>query len=614
MVKSNPPPVYRVEFQPGAKKCLLAINSSLLDAAQQAGIPLASGCGGVGTCGQCRVIIIEGNVSDPSENEKEILSAGELDRGIRLACQARIQGDVAVRVPVSSLITGQRLQTESDVKITKGDPPVRTVAVHLPKPGREDSRSDLSRLAAGLTGVDQEKIHAGLPGIRQLSTMAREYNWNFTTLLHGNEIIGILPPGAKHAGMAIDLGTTKIAAGLYDLSSGEQLAAGGELNPQIAYGEDIISRMAYVIQHPGGDKTLSHSVREVLDTLLGDLTAQEGISRDQVAEICVVGNTAMIHLFLELPVRPLATSPFAASILSAMDVKAQDAGLTAAPGAYVHILPGIGGFVGADHVAMVLASHLDHSPHISLGIDIGTNTEIFLTHKERNFFQSVSCASGPAFEGVHISCGMRAAPGAIESVKLSSLDPVIKTIDNVPAVGVCGSGLIDITAELLRLHVIDHRGRFDRDHDLVRKGNKEFEFLLVPADLSGTKRDLVITQEDINQIQLAKGAVRAGLDIILESAGIEPTAVKEVIIAGAFGTFLNIQNAVRTGLLPVFPNAIFRQVGNAALAGAAQSLVSKQFRKRARKIAEKTHHLELTTYPDFSLRFAYGMLFPGDES
>jgi uncharacterized 2Fe-2S/4Fe-4S cluster protein (DUF4445 family) len=351
----------------------------------------------------------------------------------------------------------------------------------------------------------------------------------------------------------------------------------------------------------------------VLDDLLGQLTSQAGVNRAQVADVCLVGNTAMTHLLVELPVHQLAVSPYVAATNAAIDMKARDLGLTTAPGAFAHVLPGIGGFVGADHVAMILASRLDQTGHTTLGLDIGTNTEIVLARPGRQFLTSASCASGPAFEGAHISDGMRAASGAIEAVSLTGAGLTLKTVDNAPAVGLCGSGIIDAVAELRRWNLINERGRFDRQNERVRQGRHGPEFLLAPGSQSGSGRDVVITQNDINEIQLAKGAIRAGLEVLLDATGAAPEEVQEVIIAGAFGSFLKVQSALQVGLLPHLPNARYRQIGNAALAGARWALLSRQVRERAQQIASQTNYLELTTYPKFNRRFALGMLFPTIE-
>jgi uncharacterized 2Fe-2S/4Fe-4S cluster protein (DUF4445 family) len=291
-----------------------------------------------------------------------------------------------------------------------------------------------------------------------------------------------------------------------------------------------------------------------------------------------------------------------AAVSEALDVSAAELGLAMAPGATVHIPPCIGGFVGADHVAMILGCDLDQSPKISVGVDIGTNTEIVLRIPGAKFLTSVSCASGPAFEGAHITEGMRAASGAIEKIRIETEGVELTTIDDEAPVGLCGSGIIDLAAELHRSGLINNRGRFQ-----VQNGSP---FQLVSAQESGTGRAINISQEDVNEIQLAKGAIRAGLEILLAVTETAPEDVEEVVIAGAFGSFLNVENAIAMGLFPDLPNAVYRQVGNAAALGAKWILISKEARQRAQQIQDQTTYHELTTYPKFNRAFALGMLFP----
>ena len=610
-----PSQTIEVDFEPIGKRVEVRPHTSLLDAAQEAGISLASACGGLGNCGQCRVTLLNGDVSPPTENEEYILSDVELHGGQRLACSMLLHSAVKVYVPNSSLITSQRLQLDGiDGELTL-DPAIRSYEIDAPAPSLHDPRSDLERLVDALAHVhDLSNIVAEPSVVRQISTVARQHDWHVTAYLRDAEIVGLAPPAAHPVGLAVDLGTTKIAAYLIDLTTGQELATGGDLNPQIGYGEDVISRLTYTRRHPDGGQTLANLVRHKLDDLLDGLTQQAGVSRDQVADICIVGNTAMTHLLLDLPVQQLAMAPYVAATAAAVDVKARELGLTAAPGAYVHILPCIGGFVGADHVAMILASGIDQAEQVVVGIDIGTNSEIALAKPGHKFLASTSCASGPAFEGAHISDGMRAAAGAIEAVKLTATGLDLKTVDDVPAVGLCGSGIVDAVAELRRWALLNERGRFDKSSGRVGQGRHGFEFLLAPAHQSGSGRDVVITQDDVNEIQLAKGAIRAGLDALLQATGTAPEEVKEVIIAGAFGSFLNIKSAIDIGLFPPFPQARYRQVGNAAGVGAKYALLSRTVRARAQHIAANTDYVELTTYPKFNRLFALGMLFPAQAS
>jgi uncharacterized 2Fe-2S/4Fe-4S cluster protein (DUF4445 family) len=425
------------------------------------------------------------------------------------------------------------------------------------------------------------------------------------------DVVGVAPPDARPLGMAVDLGTTKVAVYLVDLQSGEDLAAAGRPNPQISYGEDVISRLAFARRQEDGGQILAQLIRGTLDELMGELVQKAGVLREQVADLCIVGNTAMTHLLLQLPVAQLTRAPFVAATSGTVRVPARDLGLCAAPGAMVYIPPVIGGFVGADHVAMIVASDLDRSERVSVGLDIGTNTEIALMRPDEGRLYAVSCASGPAFEGAHILDGMRAAAGAIEAVRFDEEDVHVKTIDGAPPVGLCGSGIVDAIAELYRGQIINVRGRFDRQHPMVREGRRGPELVLAPAPGDEDEsRDVVITQEDVNEIQLAKGAIRAGFDVLLAQTDTAPEEVATVYVAGAFGSYLDLHNALAMGLLPRLPRAAYRQIGNAAVIGAKRALVSRRERVRLEDVARRTHYIELTTHPKFRRLFALGMLLP----
>jgi uncharacterized 2Fe-2S/4Fe-4S cluster protein (DUF4445 family) len=590
---------FQVEFQPTGKRVSVSSEDNLLEAARESGIELAAACGGEGNCGQCKIIILTGEVTLPTLDEEFIIPELDLQKGYRLACCTQARSDLKVEIPRGSLITGPRLQIESDLGAIEPDPLVRAIQLELPPPNLADLRSDFTRLVESL---DNPKLHATPQVMRSIPGVLRQNDWRVTAFLRDNEVIGLAPANTCPLGFAVDLGTTKIAAYLVDLVSGAELASAGVPNPQIGYGEDVISRLNFVYRNEDGAAIMAEKVHTTLNDILGDLVTQAGVRREQVVEACIVGNTAMTHLLLRLPVAQLAKAPYVAAVSEAMDVPAGELELAMAPGATVHIPPCIGGFVGADHVAMILGCDLDQNPRISLGVDIGTNTEIALRIPDSKFMTSVSCASGPAFEGAHISEGMRAASGAIERIRITTKGVELTTIDNEAPVGLCGSGIVDLAAEMHRAGLINNRGRFPQESGGA--------FQLVGAQDSGTGRAINISQEDINEIQLAKGAIHAGLEILLAVTNTSSEIVEEVIIAGAFGSFLNVENAISMGLFPILPNAVYRQVGNAAALGAKWILISKVARERAREIQRNTQYQELTTYPKFNRAFALGMLFP----
>lgn len=607
----------KVDFEPLGKRVEVKKGLTLLDAARQAGVPLTSDCGGAGSCGQCLVIAREqhGKLSEPNSREQRKLSEEELRQGYRLACQADVLGDVKIDVPISSLISGQRLQVDSKVSRQAAyrsfdDLVIQPYTVTVDKPDLHDLRGDLERVLDALScEYHLSGLTAGPAAVRSLSGVLRENNWTIQALVRDNQIISFLAPGARPVGMAVDLGTTKVAAFLVDLVTGETLASQGRPNPQIGYGEDVISRMVYAMNKPDGMKTLSHAVYETLCDLAKDLSQEAGVPLDNFAEACIVGNTAMTHLLLQLPVSQLALSPYVPATALPQESRAVDMGLPFAGDARVYVPSCVAGYVGADLVAMAYASGIGQDDRTVLGIDIGTNTEIILSQGPQRRMISLSCASGPAFEGAHIKAGMRAADGAIERVRLDGLnEPEVQTIGGSRAVGICGSGIIDAIAELYRTGTINNHGRFQNDKPRVRIGNHGKEFLLVDGDKSGTGEEITITQGDVDEIQMAKGAIMAGITVLLQVAGLKFEDLDEIILAGAFGTYLNLETSIAIGLLPNVPLDRYRQVGNAAGEGARRLLVSKAARARASEMARQIEYVELTVYPGFRRIYAKSMM------
>ena len=414
----------------------------------------------------------------------------------------------------------------------------------------------------------------------------------------GEEPISAGPSQLSRLGLAIDIGTTKLAVYLLDLDTGRTLARAGAMNPQIAYGEDLISRIAYTDQNPAGGRVLREKLVDRLNRLIGEICAQVGASRDRIADVVAVGNTVMHHLFAGLAVRTLGTAPYRPLTTDALDLSARDAGLDLSAGTRVFVPSNIAGYVGADHVAALLSTGVGETSRTALALDIGTNTEITLARGGRLF--SCSSPSGPAFEGAHISAGMRAAPGAIERVRIRGAEVSTYTIGRLPPVGICGSGVLDAVAEMRAAGAIDRRGNF-------RAGQSEF--LLVPAAQTGHRRDIALTRGDVNEIQLAKAAIRAGIDVLLHEAECEPAELEEIVVAGAFGSYLDPASAVRAGLLPGVWLEHLRQVGNAAGAGARQMLLSAQRRRAAQAIARRVEYVELAAHPAFHRGFVTAMGF-----
>lgn len=411
-------------------------------------------------------------------------------------------------------------------------------------------------------------------------------------------------------GLAVDLGCTKIAGYLVDLHSGRQLAAEGVPNPQISFGEDLISRLVFAAAGEEQASRLAHAVRSAINELAGSLCRRGGVERDAIADACIVGNTAMMHLLLALPVAQLLHAPFVSAIDGALDLAAEALGLRLAAGARVHVPPSIGGFVGADHVAMILARSIDRANGTVVGVDIGTNTEIVLAKPAAGLMLVTSVPSGPAFEGGHIRDGMRAAAGAIERVLLENGALRSKTVEDAAPVGLCGSGVVDLVAQLWQSGRVNERGALLAGSESVRAGREGHELVLVGASASGHGREIVLTQQDITEIQLAKAAVHAGIRSLLDLTRTALEEVDELIVAGAFGSHLDLESAVTIGLLPRLPNARYRQVGNAAGVGAKMLLVSGSARARAREIAQRAQRVELKSYEGFNRLLARATRFP----
>jgi uncharacterized 2Fe-2S/4Fe-4S cluster protein (DUF4445 family) len=573
--------------------------NSLLECARLLNVDLVSLCGGVGACRRCRIQVVSGAVSPPTAVDRDTFTEAELQQGCRLACSAFPQSDIRALVPPESLSSPQRTQVEGLDLQVEPDPLARGFEVRLTPPSLEDPKPDDRNLWGAL-----ERDHDVAPGTIDLATLQilssrlRDLDWKASVVLRESEVIALDAPSTRWIGLAVDIGTTKIAVYLVDMKSGDIAASSGLMNPQISYGEDVVSRIYTAGKSAGNAEKLQALLVDALNSSVAALCAEIGSDPSHIADAVIVGNTAIHHLFLRLPVQQLGLVPYVPAVRSAVDIKARDISLRTAPGGYVHMLPNVAGYVGADHVAMLLAIEMEKREGVTLALDIGTNTEICLNCNGK--MKSVSCASGPAFEGAHIQFGMRAAKGAIERVRLSGSRVEIQTIGGGAPVGICGSGLLDGIAQMLQNGVIDSSGRM-LDHPLVRKRNDRREFVLV--ERSG-EDDITISQKDVRELQAAKAAIRLGIQALLEDAGIVESDIDRVIIAGAFGSYIDVQSAIAIGMMPPLPLERFQQVGNAAGTGARLALISQDKRRAALAIAEKDGYIELATIPDFNNKFA----------
>jgi uncharacterized 2Fe-2S/4Fe-4S cluster protein (DUF4445 family) len=593
---------FAISFEPVGRRGECRKNESLLACARRLGVGINSICGAKGTCHACKVQILSGTVSKRTPNEYEAFTPQELKEGWRLSCQTYPASDCKIAVPADSMTTPQRVQVEGlEVRVSP-EPSVRVYRLQLAAPSLEAPQADADRLLRALN--QQHKLRCtkiDICALRTMSDQLRSWKWRSQTVVRNGEVIAILPPKSRRLGLAIDLGTTKVAGYLVDLSDGRTLAAKGIMNPQISYGEDIISRITTIVHTPDNAAVLQKLAVDAINELCAELCTEAGAKPEEILEAVVVGNTAMHHLFLHLPVKQLVLSPFVPAISRALEVKAGELGLNITPGAYVHLLPNIAGFVGADHVSMLLATDAWQAKETTVALDIGTNTEVSLIYKGN--IVATSCASGPAFEGGHIKYGMRATTGAIERLRIDGNKIQYQTIDGAPPVGVCGSGILDALAQLYVAKIIDEGGRIIDSQPRVRTYKGQHEFILVSKEERKGKPAITITQHDVRELQLAKAAIRSGIQILLETSGCAEDDIKQVVIAGAFGTYIDISSAVTIGMLPPLPLNRFRQVGNAAGTGARLALISIESRARAEAIASRVSYIELASSPSFQPTF-----------
>ncbi|MDP7231154.1 MAG: ASKHA domain-containing protein [Alphaproteobacteria bacterium] len=592
---------FRIQFQPMEEGGVIVTGETVLDCARRMRVRLASSCGGHGTCMSCAIQVVDGVIPEPTQADADAFSQRRLDQGWRRACLVEAAGDFTVLIPARSTAAPVRTQVDGQAAEVDLDPAVKDYVIELAPPSMEDMEGDDGRIFHALAKLDDAPLLASAGDmdigiLRMLAPALRDWKWRARISVFGGEVIAAGPPGSHALGMAVDLGTTNVSAVLVDLVSGESLASEGAENPQTRYGGDLISYAVYVRRNPEGAGILQGLAASVINELAESLCAETGTTPSDICEVVVAGNTMMHHLLLGLPVEQLAKVPFIPALGQASDVKARDVGIEIAPGGNLHAMSNVAGFVGGDHVAMLLAAARDAGDGLFLALDIGTNTEISLLKGDEII--TVSCPSGPALEGGHISCGMRAAVGAIEMVRIRDGEVKLGTIEEAPPVGICGSGVLDVVAQLFLSGIVDVRGRLPADHARVSEIEGKRAFLLADEEQTGGP-PIFFTQEDMRGVQLAKAAIRSGIDQLLAAAGAQEKDLETVIVAGAFGNYIDITSAQAIGMLPAIPFRRYAQVGNAAGEGARLALLSNSERDEARILGLKCRYLELADTPDF---------------
>lgn len=607
---------FTVTFHPLGRSVEISDEMELHDIAELAGVDLRFPCGSKGTCGKCKVIF-EAGTTEPTATELDRLSDSELAQGYRLACQTRVAGDAVIYIPDGQ--KSAKILTVGTSRKVAVKPAITKRHVKVAKPSVEDLRSDLTRV---LDAFDIPNGHSwtDLPTLRHLAGNVREA---------GFEVTGVLANGAPLAwepgdttqhcyGAAFDIGTTTLAAYLIDLNTGHQVAVASAMNPQARVGDDVISRISYVMQNDDGLCRLQSAVIDELNKLLETLTATAGVSSESVYEATIVGNTCMTHLLMGVDPCHLAQSPYVPVVSQSVYLKACDIGLAISPHGRIHVMPCIAGYVGADTVGVVLSTAMYQKDEMVLAVDIGTNGEIVLGSKAR--MVACSTAAGPAFEGAHIAHGMRAAPGAIDAVWFGdSRELKFSTVGGERATGICGSGLLDAIIFMVQAGIVEAGGRIvdaeevsdDYAHlrDRLREGERGNEFVLVAADETSIEGPVVITQRDVREVQLAKGAIAAGIHSLMDRLNVGLDDLDHVVLAGAFGNYVRKESAIAAGMLPDVPLSKVKSVGNAAGEGSKLALISLDARGDADRIANSVEYVELTTDFGFQERFADALMF-----
>jgi uncharacterized 2Fe-2S/4Fe-4S cluster protein (DUF4445 family) len=578
------------------------------------GVPIESICRGEGTCLKCKILVCKGHdhLAGLTSQETGQLSPEERAEGYRLACQARIAGDVEISVPLDTARADPMMRKSLGERQYSVRPAIRDYPVDMQKPSLEDTASDLVRLTKGLADThEMGSVTADYHVLKTLPDSLRRSHWSVDVAVRNDkEIVRVGPRGSGRSfGLAVDIGTTTLAGYLVDLREGRICATHGRMNPQVVGGEDVMSRIAHCHANTGGLEELQRLLLDAIDDIAHRCAEAAQVSVDQLLEMVVVGNTCMLHFFLGLDPSYMGRSPFTPVLRSPCDLKSRNLDLSLEPSTNIHTLPMIGGFIGADTVAVLLATEpWLHGDNVLI-MDIGTNGEIVLATKGRLYACSV--ATGPAFEGAHIRQGMRAARGAIERICITpERDVHWKVIGGEKPMGICGSGIVSGVAQFFSKGIIQSTGKLlsPGSGPRVRRGPQGAEFVVAWAEQTSTGHDISITQKDIENVLLAKAALYAGAKILMERAGV--LRVERLLLAGAFGSFIDPLEAFRIGMFPnCDPGTVF-SVGNAAGEGAVMALLDVDVRQRAVEIAEQVEYVELTVHPSFEHEYAMAMALP----
>jgi uncharacterized 2Fe-2S/4Fe-4S cluster protein (DUF4445 family) len=631
---------FKVTFYPDNKSVQIERGKTILAAAISANIYINSSCGGDGVCGRCKVILKKGKViSQPSGR----LSPEQRRQGYYLACQALIQSDLEVLIPPESRLDLERLtQEEIDLRLKgfyskiEDVEPARSILgegifshsplatklyLELPSPNHTDRISDLERLYRQIRQVhDIPMMQTGLANIRKLGNLLRSCNWRVTVTLgkrNGTTEIVLIEPGdtsSKNYGFCFDIGTTTISTQLVDLNTKRILGTKAAYNRQASFGSDVISRIIYARQEDGLER-LHHAVIDLMNEMIQELVRENNIDLNHVNCILCAGNTTMVHLLLRVDPTYIRREPYVSTANFVPTIRAIEAGIKINPRGLLSCVPGVSSYVGGDICAGILSCGMNEEEDLSLLIDIGTNGEIVLGNRE--FLISAAASAGPAFEGSGQSCGTRATKGAIQRVKISPGDFEVSfsVIGNGAGRGICGSGYIDMISQMLKRGLIDKEGKFNQiKSPRLREGEFGAEFVIAFGKKAESSSDIVITEADIENIKRAKAAIFSAASVLIKQMDLEFNDIKKIFIAGGFGTYIDIENAINIGLLPDIERQRFIFVGNSSLGGAREVLLSYQAMKRIKEIAKRVTYFELSIESRYMDEYIAAMFFPHTDS
>jgi uncharacterized 2Fe-2S/4Fe-4S cluster protein (DUF4445 family) len=605
----------RLRFLPEGAEVRVPTGTPVFDAASWNGIAIDSTCGGHRTCKKCRVRIVSGEVP-VGPLDPRAFSVDELREGWRLACRASARGDLVVEVPPLQTRPKAALAGVGRHVILR--PAVQKRHLVLEEPSMEDQRSDLQRV---LDALDDLEPGTSIEVLRSLGVVLRSSGWDVTAVVCDQELIDLEPGDttARRFAIAFDLGTTTVVATLLDLESGQPVAVRSMLNRQQPFGADVITRISATMMDSEALGALRLRVHETLAGLVDEVCSDGAVSPGEVYEITVCGNVTMMHLALGIDPEPLSMAPFVVSTHEFPAVQARDFGVAVHPRAPAFVFPSLGAYVGGDIVAGMLATGLARDRRLRLFIDVGTNSEIALGSADR--VVATAAPAGPAFEAAQIRCGMRAAPGAIEGVKISSDGVALDVIGDVSPEGLCGSGLVDAVAELVHCGLLDHSGRFIPDDDVLRlhpgladrltKIGEERVFVLHWRHEQDAVTSVFLSQRDVRELQFAKASIATGWNILLHTLGVSPEDVSQVLLAGSFGAYLTPMSAIRIGLVPPIALPRIVSAGNVAGEGAKIAALSVRERAEAYSILREVEYVELSGRADFNDMFVDQLAFPG---